>query len=661
MTCVIGVVAVAVAVLAAAEALALGVAEVAPEEAPLRIEEPVVVTATKTATPAGQTGSSVTIIEGEAIRQRQATDIVQMLREQPGFSLVQSGSRGTTAHIFARGGNTDMNLVLVDGMKVNQGGGLFDFGTVTTAGIGRVEIVRGPQSALYGPDAMTSVIHFLTPRGEGAFSAWGFAGGGNHDTHEERAGLSWGNRLGGIFLEFANAETSGILDVNSDSRNRTGAIRLDLSPTSDLEFTVTGRYTDSHVGVPTEGAGDRFEILDPRQFQDDQRFVGTFKTRFRQAPWIEHRVLFGANLTTNDFVDLADPIPTDFPPDSRTLSKERRLLADYNVLLSPPDVWQIRPSIVLGGGYEHQNFTQEATFSAPVDVDRQTVSGYAQVQLNWRDHVFLTAGGRVDDSSAFGREFTPRVALAVVTPVTRTTLRGAWGTGIKEPAFFAEFGGFGVPGNPDIGAEKSESWEVGFDQPLFGRLVQIGATYFENRFENLIAFVSFLEGSRNIQGVKTRGVEVVVTLGPFKGWTAAGTYTFLDTEVTDDGGVFDAQNVFPEGKPLLRRPRHSGSVSIGYAGDRLTAVLSLFVKGDSVDRDFSRSGPPLFAPAPRVTLEGYEKLDLSFAYTLWKDVLGLREITWKTRLQNILNQDYEEAFGFSAPRISALTGIEVRY
>jgi vitamin B12 transporter len=317
--------------------------------------------------------------------------------------------------------------------------------------------------------------------------------------------------------------------------------------------------------------------------------------------------------------------------------------------------------VVLGAGYEHQNFTQEATFSGPVDVDRETVSAYGQVQLNWRDHVFLTAGGRYDDSTAFGREFTPRVALAVVAPVTRTRVRGAWGTGIKEPAFFAEFGGFGVPGNPNIEAEKSESWEVGVDQPLFGRLVEVGVTYFHNRFEDLIAFVSFTEGSRNIQAAQTQGVEVVVTFGPFKGWTASGTYTFLDTEVTDDGGIADAQNVFPEGKPLLRRPRHSGSVSVGYAGDRLSAVLSLFVKGSSLDRDFGQSGPPLFLPAPRVALDGYEKLDLSFAYTLFKDVLGLREITWKTRLQNVLNQKYEEIFGFSAPRISALTGLEIRY
>src|SRR3989449_7856767 len=133
----------------------VGSAAAARAQEPSTPMDPVVVTATKTETPVGQTGSSVSVLTREQIEQRQATDVLQMLREQPGFSLIQSGSRGGTTSIFTRGGNSDMNLVLVDGMKVNQGGGTFDFANITTVGIGRVEIVRGPQSALYGADAMT--------------------------------------------------------------------------------------------------------------------------------------------------------------------------------------------------------------------------------------------------------------------------------------------------------------------------------------------------------------------------------------------------------------------------------------------------------------------------------------------------------------------------
>ena len=109
-------------------------------------------------------------------------------------------------------------------------------------------------------------------------------------------------------------------------------------------------------------------------------------------------------------------------------------------------------------------------------------------------------------------------------------------------------------------------------------LFQAGVTYFHNDFRDLIAFVSFTEGSKNIQAATTQGVEVVFGLRPIRGFRANANYTYLDTNVTDDGGV-GGQNTFPEGQPLLRRPRHSGSVSVGYQRDRLNAEATLYVKG----------------------------------------------------------------------------------
>jgi vitamin B12 transporter len=621
--------------------------------------DPVVVTATKTETPVGQTGSSVTVLTQEQIELRQSTDMLQILRDVPGFSLIQTGSRGGTTNIFVRGGNSDMNLVLIDGMKVNQGGGAFDFSNIMSTGIGRTEIVRGPQSALYGADAMTSVIQFMTPRGEGPFSAWASAVGGNYGTNEERVGFSWGTRQGGVFFEYGHAGTTGILAVNNTYRADTLALRLDLSPTPELDFTGTARYITSEVGIPTEGAGDRFDVLDPHQSQEDERFVGTLSARYRMTPWLEHRLMFGANVTGTVFGDPKDDVPGDafLPPEgSRTTSKETRILVDYSLALTPPKFWDITPVLVLGGTWEYQNFNQRLY---PVGVpnrtneSRDTTSAYGQVQLGWRDSIFLTAGGRYDNSTAYGTELTPRVSAAVVVPVIKTRGRAAWGTGIKEPSFFVEFGGFGIPGNPEIKAEKSKSWEAGFDQPIFGQILEISGTYFENRFEDLIAFVSFTEPASNIQAAKSNGVEAVVVVRPLKGLFATGTYTFLKTQVTDDGGI--GGTAFPIGEPLLRRPKHSGSVSIGYIGDRVKTEGTLFVKGQSVDRNFSEP------TTPRKTLPGYQKLDLALAVILFKNEFYLREVTWKTRIQNALNEKYEEAYGFSSPRISFVTGLEVRY
>jgi vitamin B12 transporter len=628
------------------------------QEKPVQLEE-VVVTATKTQTPVEQTGSSVTVIKREEIERKQATDAIQILREQPGFSLIQTGSRGGTTSIFTRGGNSDMNLVLIDGMKVNEGGGSFNFTDTSTAGIGRVEIVRGPQSALYGADAITSVIQFFTPRGEGPFSAWAAGAAGNYDTTEERAGFSWGNRLSGVFFEFDRVDTTGILDKNNEFRNHAGALRLDLSPTRELEFTLTGRFNESRFEFPTESEGDRLQpFLDPRQLNEKERFVGTFGTRYRQTGWLEHRFKSGVN-----FENRLSRDPRDVPPDpssrapegTRTMSKEERIFLDYNAELDGPRLFGVTPLLVLGSSYESQNFTQR---SRPVttrrtNVERETHAAYGQLQLGWLDHIFLTGGTRYDSSSVFGQELTPRVSLAVVMPVARTRLRGAWGTGIKEPSFSAQFGGATFPGNPNIKSEKSRSWETGVDQPLFGQRFEIGATYFHNRFEDLIVFVSNAEGDKNIQTAKTQGIETVFTLRPIDGWSATANYTLLDTEAMATAGI--GGTAFVRGEPLLRRPKHSGSISLAHERDRLTTAATLFVKGDSIDRDFSKGG------SPRVTLEGYNKLDLSLAYVLFKGVAGLKNIVWKTRVQNLLNETYEEVFGFSTARLSFLTGIEVRY
>jgi vitamin B12 transporter len=446
--------------------------------------------------------------------------------------------------------------------------------------------------------------------------------------------------------------------VNNAYTNYTTALRFDLQPIPDLTFTLTGRYIASTLEFPTEGFGDLLEpFLDPNQSTWNRRFVGTLGAQYKQLPWLEHRFKVGGNV---EKVRLRDPvdIPPDFPGDD-TLNDttESRILIDYNATLTAPTLMQIASTVVLGATYEEETFHQDnspAFGENPITASRHTWSGYGELQASWRDRIFFTGGGRYDSSTAYGNVFSPRVTLTGVVPVTETRLRSAWGKGIKAPAFFAQFGGFGVPGNPDLRPERSESWEFGVDQPLFGGAFQAGVTYFHNDFKDLIAFVSFTEGSENIQAARTQGVEVTFNLRPIKGFRAWANYTYLDTTVTDDGGI-GGQNTFPVGQPLLRRPTHQGSVSVGYQRNRLNAEATLYVKGASIDRNFAEPA------APRVDLAGYQKLDLAVAYTLFRDVIGLRDVVWKTVFQNVLNQSYQEITGFSSPRLSALTGIEVRY
>ncbi|MGH3086745.1 MAG: TonB-dependent receptor plug domain-containing protein, partial [Rubrobacteraceae bacterium] len=219
-----------------------------------------------------------------------------------------------------------------------------------------------------------------------------------------------------------------------------------------------------------------------------------------------------------------------------------------------------------------------------LDESRDAQAFYSQLILDWRERVTLVAGFRLDESSTFGTEINPRVGLSYRLPAIETKLRASYGTGIKAPSFIENFG-TGSPfvvGNPDLGPERSESWEVGFDQPLpFDDYpAEISATYFSADFDDLIGFVfgstsSFL----NIQRARSRGVEVALRIVTPIGIGFRGSYTYLDTEVVDSGDL--GGTLFVEGEPLLRRPEHFGAFTVDYTAERWTASFNLTVKGQT--------------------------------------------------------------------------------
>jgi vitamin B12 transporter len=205
-----------------------------------------------------------------------------------------------------------------------------------------------------------------------------------------------------------------------------------------------------------------------------------------------------------------------------------------------------------------------------------------------------------------------------------------------------------------MGTWGREHREVGLDQPLLGGQALLSATYFVNTFKDLITFVSgpgpnFL----NIQEAESSGIEAgVQVLLPWQ-LRLDGSYTFLETKVLDDGGV--GGTFFPPGQPLLRRPKHQGSAGLTYLGDRWTVAFIANVVGKAIDRDFTQPG------SPRVTLPGYTKLDLAASYAVLQNVWSIRNVRLQMKVDNLLNEDYEEAFGFSSPGISVRGGVAVNF
>ncbi|MGH7412204.1 MAG: TonB-dependent receptor, partial [Candidatus Methylomirabilis sp.] len=368
------------------------------------------------------------------------------------------------------------------------------------------------------------------------------------------------------------------------------------------------------------------------------------------------------NFASNDQFDLCCD-------DATLLSRneEQRFSLDYFWNLAAPTVLGISNLVTAGFAYEWQGFDQRTVitdtdfpFSSSNRDSRDNKAFYLQNQLDWQKRLFLTAGFRVDDNSTFGTEVTPRVSAAYVIPATETKIRGSYGEGIKEPTFIDNFGDGSAfsRGNVNLKPERSTSWEIGLDQSVLKGFADLSATYFHQRFEDLITAVFVVEPpsaffrAENLRSASAEGVEVAARMRPGFGLTVSGTYTFLETKVLDDGGV---QSVaVQEGQPLIRRPKHSGSLIIDHVWNRLHTNLTATFVGDRPDVFFD----PVTFQSQRVTAKGYATVDLAASYPLLKDRLHLRELTLFGKILNLFDENYEQVFGFSAPGTTFLLGLK---
>ena len=638
----------------------------------------VVVTATKTEVPVKQVAASVTVITKEEIAARQVTQVSDLLRDVPGLSTRQQSSRGSIVTVFPRGGNSNFNLVLIDGVKVNDAGGFYNFGDLSADNIERIEIVRGPHSALYGSDAMGSVIQIFTKRGKGTPHVEASFAGGNLKTFEEKLNLSGGAGHFDYSLALGRSDTDGSLPINNHFGETTVSWRGGFALDKVLNLSLAGRYTDSPLNFPTEFEGDRPRLLprdtrrlDPNQSSDQQRLVLSAKADNSLTPWWQQTLQVGFYRRQSAFDDPFNPFDPrtgqriDFSAFHST-NEERRVSADYFWNLTTPTVLDLSGLFTVGFAFERENFEQRAVAtetdfpsSSANRASRNNKAGYLQSQFDWKKRLFLTAGFRVDGNSTFGTEVTPRVSAAYLVPFTETKFRAAYGKGIKEPSFIENFGDGSqfVVGNPNLRPERTKSWEVGLDQPVLHGLADFSVTYFHNRFDDLIAFIftptpGCLASFCNVQKARAEGVELAATIRPGYGLTLSGAYTFLDTKVLDDGGIGGA--VLPKGEPLLRRPRHAGTLSIDHVWRRLHTSMTATFVGDRPD---IFTDPATFETR-RVTAEGYKTVDLAASYTLLKDPLHLQELTLFGKIQNLFDNDFQQVYGFSTPGITALFGLK---
>lgn len=604
----------------------------------------VVITATRLPLPRAAVAAAVTVVTGDALRARGITNLLEALREVPGAELVQGGTFGTPASLFLRGGESDYVKVLVDGVSVNDPGGAFDFAHLTTDDVERIEVVRGPASVLYGSDAVAGVVQIFTRPGRGAPDWHLSGGGGTYGTSQLEAGTAGGSARAGFSFSASRFASDGSYAFNSAYRRSemTGLLRGSLGGGTEARLTL--RFDDHVAHFPTDAAG---RVVDHNQFTTGRQTTVGVDARQILGPRLELRLQLGSNVADAGYDNRPDG-PADTLGFYADISSGRtmRRSADLRAVA----YLATGTTLTVGGALERQtdrsvdsSASQYGPATDTLVASRRNGALYAQLVADPGGRVALNAGARVDRNQRFGTAATWRAGVSWrLTSAAR--LRAAVGTALKEPTFYENYATGYVLGNPALRPERSRSWEVGAEAQLGRTGPSLSATWFDQRFTDLIQYTAAPPTAGdpnyfNIAAASASGLEVEGTLALRGGLTAHAHYTYLRTAVRDAGFQTASDGPFAEGRPLLRRPAHAAGGSLSYATGRATLWAGAEVSGRRDDMDYSGAVPV------RVVLPAHLRVDAAATLPL----LGRARravLAATARAENLLGARYEEARGF---------------
>jgi vitamin B12 transporter len=644
--------------LAAALAAPLAAQQATADSAALLDE--IVVTADRTPTPLSRTAASTSVITGDELRQRGVYFLEDALRQVPGASVVSSGSFGGVGSLFLRGGESDYVKVLVDGVPVNQAGGSFNFGTISTDDIERIEVVRGPASVLYGSDAMSGVVQIITRRGAGRLHTEARTQAGSYGTWRGELGASGGTEQLSYSASLSRFHTDGVYAFNSGYRSTVGSGALTVRPDARTDLTLTARTGDNTFQFPTDYTGVAVDS-NQRTLQDATTLGLEVAHRFTERAEVR---VFLASHSQNDGASN----PSDNPGDTLGFysSSETRTLRRS---VDARGIFQATSGIKVtaGGQAEFEDLREFGTsgsqyagsiVGSSFAATRRNVGVYGQTIVNLGARSLVNLGVRLDDNQQFGTHFTYRAGV-VYAIAGGLRARGSVGSAFKEPSIRENFAqGAFERGDPSLKPEQSRSWELGLEQSLAGGTMTLAANYFDQRFRNLIQYdgnaAPGLPNYRNVTRATSRGVEVSVDLRPVRGTTITGAYTYLKTRVDDAGLPTGAGDVFVNGQTLIRRPAHSARVDARTRlADRVGLGLGMNYIGKRDDVDFR----PF--PSVRTTLSSYVTVDADASLDLLREASGGIGVTGTLRVENLFNRTYESVVAFRGRGRAILAGLTV--
>jgi vitamin B12 transporter len=583
----------------------------------------ITVTADRLEEPVQSKSDSITVITHDQIVKNQWNYVLDAIRTVPGVAVVQSGSPGKVTSVFLRGAGSSQVLVLMDGVPINNPyfGGV-DFENLTTDNVERIEVLKGPQSPLYGSDSIGGVIQIITRKGAGQPQLQTSFEGGTFQTYREKAGVLGAQGKMDYSVSFLRNDTDGQFH-NDAFRENAFSGRGGYHWSQNTELTFTGNVFDSTTGIPFHTVYDPITFepsleASPLQQQDSNFTVLSAGVKHSNGKNLNLSTQFAYTRRDFSFTD-----PGSLFADSTNNSDVFNLNFQNDFQLSSSN------TLTAGYEYERQNIDAQDNLNGvyPLkSVDENAV--FVQNKFENTEWI-LTAGLRFDHYNTFGDTFNPRISAAYkITAAAK--IRGSYGEGFRAPSA----GDLGLPfyGNPNLKPEKSRSWEIGFDQSWKAHFFW-SASWFHNSYDDLITFDpnTFIAG--NIAKAMAQGLELSGTWS-HGGWTFTGGYTYLDSEDKATGD------------PLPRRPKHSGNLQVGYDASRWGANLNVTAVGERFESDF------LTSPTLNVFNPGYGKVDLAVRYQL------LPSFRLKARIENLLDKKYEEALHYPALSRGFYAGIE---
>lgn len=598
-----------------------------------------VVSPTGIVTPINQIASSVTVITAQDIATQQYRTVPEALNTVPGLTVVQTGGTGGQTSVFTRGTNSNQTKVLVDGVDVSDPRtGTFDFAQLLTGDVAQIEVLRGPQSGLYGSDAIGGVISIITQKGDGPARWTAMNEAGSFGTFNQSVGVSGSQENYNYAASVTHVHASdvpvtplqllppGQQAIGNSYDNMTYSTKTGVNLSDSLTWNSVLRYTESTLlftGTNTPNADFSLFLPDAQQ---SQQTIHQFTGR-EEAVWslLDGRIknYFGVNYTNYWHSDITPGI------DLTAITTGNRIKYDWR------SVTEVATGQNLVVGLERENSNLN---TADLSAKTGDSAAFVEWQSNFAKRFFLTANIREDDNDNFGQHMTFRVAPAVIFPITETKIKASYGTGFKAPTLselFESFPGFSIP-NPNLKPEQSRGADIGFEQPLFNDRIRFGSTYFKNDITDLIDFVFFTNVGQNINigHAITEGTENFVTFNVIDRVKVRADYTFTR--------AVDATT----GLELLRRPKEKFSVTaIWNPIDPLTLSATVLSVSDWSDVD--RTSPI----GQIVTAPGYTIVNLRSDYAI-NDQLKVFG-----RIDNVANVHYQNPNGFLAPGLGVFGGI----